>query len=142
MNLSSIVRLNSQGGSMEIEYRKIKEFEKDFKKLEKKFRTLTDDLKVAQRSAIELFHIKNIDNGGIFEITGVGSNEDIRLYVLKKFACRSIKGKGVRSGIRITYAYIPKDNLIVYIEIYFKGNKGVEDKERIIRVRKEIGGGF
>ena len=138
MNLSSIVRLNSQGGSMKMKYRETKEFQKDLKKLEKKFRTLRDDLKVAQKSAIELFHVHNIDNRSIFKITDVGSNEDISFYVLKKFACKSIKGKGARSGIRITYAYIPKENMVVYIEIYFKGKKEIEDKERIIRFRESI----
>ena len=57
MNLSSIVRLNSLGGSMKIKYSQTEEFKKDFKKLEKKYRTLKDDLLVAQRNAIEVFHI-------------------------------------------------------------------------------------
>jgi mRNA-degrading endonuclease RelE of RelBE toxin-antitoxin system len=123
---------------MKMEYSRTKEFQRDLKKLEKKFRTLKGDILTAQKSAIELFHLHNLNNGGIFEITGVGSNEDIRFYILKKFACKSLKGRGSNSGIRITYAYIFKDNRVVYIEIYFKGNKEVEDKERIIKVREEI----
>lgn len=138
MNLSSIVRLNSLGGSMKIRYSHTKEFKKDFKKLEKKYRTLKDDLLVAQRNAIEVFHINKLDNRSVFEITDVGSSDSVRFYILKKFACKGLKGRGGNSGIRITYAYIPKEKKVVYIEMYFKGKQEVEDKERIIKVRREI----
>lgn len=138
MSLSSIVRLNSLGGSMKIKYSQTEEFKKDFKKLEKKYRTLKDDLLVAQRNAIEVFHINKLDNRSVFEITDVGSCESVRFYVLKKFACKSLKGRGSNSGIRITYAFIPDENRVVYIEIYFKGKQEVEDKERIIKVREEV----
>jgi len=106
---------------MKIRYSQTKEFKKDFKKLEKKYRTLKDDLLVAQKNAIEVFHINKLDNRSVFEITDVGSCESVRFYVLKKFACKSLKGRGSNSGIRITYAYIPDENRVVYIEIYFKG---------------------
>jgi len=46
--------------------------------------------------------------------------------------CKSIKGKGVRSGIRIIYAYYEKENIIEFIEIYHKSDKLNEDKQRII----------
>jgi hypothetical protein len=49
----------------------------------------------------------------------------------KKFACKSLKGKGAKSGIRIIYAYFEQEDTIEFIEIYFKGDKENEDKERI-----------
>ena len=54
------------------------------------------------------------------------------IYKVTKFACKSIKGKGVRSGIRIIYAYYEKENIIEFIEIYHKSDKPNEDKQRII----------
>ena len=37
------------------------------------------------------------------------------------------------SGIRIIYAYYEKEDVIEFIEIYFKGDKADEDKKRIIK---------
>ncbi|XOB41337.1 MAG: hypothetical protein ACKKMW_01230 [Candidatus Nealsonbacteria bacterium] len=105
-------------------------FKKDFKKLHKKFRTLSKDLEVAKRNAIELYHIKRHDNQSVFFIPRFCS-ERIQICKLKKFACRSLKGRGVKSGIRIIYAFFPKKTRVVFIEIYFKGDKQNEDQSRI-----------
>jgi hypothetical protein len=50
--------------------------------------------------------------------------------------CRStavsrLKGKGVHSGIRVTYAYFSVEGRIEFIEIYYKGDQENEDRERI-----------
>jgi hypothetical protein len=37
------------------------------------------------------------------------------------------------SGIRIIYAYYENEDVIEFIEIYFKGDKENEDKNRIIK---------
>ncbi len=37
------------------------------------------------------------------------------------------------SGIRIIYAYYESEDVIEFIEIYFKGDKANEDKKRIIK---------
>lgn len=105
-------------------------FKKDLKKLLKRFRTLEEDLIVAKRDAIELFHIKNLDNRSIIPIIGFCS-EEIKIYKIKKFACKSIKNRGAMSGIRVIYALKEKELVIDFIEIYFKGDKENEDKERI-----------
>lgn len=44
-----------------------------------------------------------------------------------------MKGKGAASGIRIIYAYNEKEDIIEFIEIYFKGDKENEDRERILK---------
>jgi len=51
----------------------------------------------------------------------------------RKFACRSLKGRGVQSGIRIIYAYFQEKDKIELIEIYYKGDKESEDRQRIFR---------
>jgi hypothetical protein len=58
-----------------IEYVETALFKKDIKKLLKRFRTLEEDLIVAKRDAIELFHVKNIDNRSIFPIIGFCKEE-------------------------------------------------------------------
>ncbi len=106
------------------------EFAKDIKKLRKRFRTLNDDLETFTETALYLFHKLNIDNNGIFHIPGLGFGIP-RVFKAKKLACKALKGCGSHSGIRIIYAYYEKDDRIEFIEIYFKGDKENEDRERI-----------
>jgi len=117
-----------------IKYIESANFQKDFKKLSRKYPTLYEDFKIVKRAAIELFHLHNLNNQSVFEIPYLNGKEPI--YKLKKFACKSLKGKGNKSGIRIIYAYNQKNNIIHFIEIYFKGNKENEDKARIRKYLK------
>lgn len=110
---------------------RLPEFEKDLKKLLKRFRTLEDDLSNFIGSELNLYHKLGIDNKGIFQITGVPFH-DPKIYKAKKFACRSLKGRGVQSGIRVIYSYFDKIDKIEMIEIYFKGDKENEDRERFL----------
>ncbi len=106
------------------------EFKRDFKKLLKKFRSLNEDIEVAKAFAIELYHIQKINKQAIFPIPQF-CTEKIVICKLKKFACKALKGRGVKSGIRIIYAYYILTNAVDFIEIYFKGDSENEDKERI-----------
>jgi len=106
------------------------EFDKDLKKLLKRFKTLEDDLETFIKTELNLYHKLNIDNNGIFEIPGLGI-ENPRIYKAKKFACKSLKGKGVKSGIRIIYAYYDAIDSIELVEMYYKGDKDNEDRVRI-----------
>jgi len=108
------------------------EFEKDMKKFLKKFPTLEEDLKTFIEKQLNLYHKLDMDNKGIFQITGL-QIKNPKIYKAKKFACRSLKGKGVNSGIRVIYAYFKSEDRIDLIEIYYKGNKENEDKERILK---------
>lgn len=112
---------------MRVRYIEAVSFQKTFKKLLKKYPSLRDDLEVAKVNAIELFHLSKIDNKSVFRITGI-TPADIESYVVKKFACKSLKGSGVQSGIRLTYIYLPKLQEIVLIEIYHKNTSDIEDK--------------
>ncbi|MDP8202047.1 MAG: hypothetical protein P9M11_07885 [Candidatus Tenebribacter burtonii] len=114
----------------------LEEFQKDLKKLKKRFRTLDDDLITFIKAQLKLFHKINLDNQGIVEIAGLGI-EYPKIYKARKFACRSLKGTGSRSGIRIIYAYYPDLDKIEFIEIYYKGDKEKEDRERILKYYKD-----
>lgn len=114
------------------EVRRLPEFEKDFKKLLKKFHTLKEDLKTFIEKQLKLLHKLGIDNKGCVRISGLGITRP-EIYKARKFACKSLKGKGAASGIRIIYAYYKKEDIIEFVEIYYKGNKANEDKSRILK---------
>ncbi|MEA2097880.1 MAG: hypothetical protein U9P70_02290 [Patescibacteria group bacterium] len=117
---------------MKMNFKSTVEFQKDFKKLSKKFKTLDSDLmefkKVLNESPLGIGKHFNV-------ITKNGS-----IYIIKaRFFCRSLKKK----DLRIIYAYIENHQTvemvsIEFIEIYFKGNKANEDKERIKNFLKNI----
>jgi len=112
-------------------YNETEEFKHDIKKLLKKFSSLREDLEVNKQYRIELFHCKDINSNGIFEIEDVGNTNDLRFFKIKKFQCKSLKGKGARSGIRVIYAYLPINQTVVFLEIYFKSDQEKEKRERI-----------
>jgi len=106
------------------------EFEKDLKKLSKRFPSLKDDLKIFVKVAMNAFHKQNIDSRAIFHISDLGIHSS-KIYKAKKFACKALKGKGSQSGIRVIYAYDESEDRVEFIEIYYKGDKENEDRERI-----------
>lgn len=112
--------------------RKLTEFKKDFKKLAKKFRTLDEDLNTFIANQLKLTHKLNIDNKGVVRISDLGI-ECPKIYKARKFPCRALKGKGAASGIRIIYAYYENEDIIEFVEIYYKREKKNEDRERILR---------
>ena len=118
-------------------YDETEEFTRDFKKLLKRFSSLRDDLEVVKKNAIELFHIHKTDNRSVFEIQGAGNTEELQFYKIKKFACKSLKGRGMKSGIRVIYAFFAKRNLVAFLQIYFKANTENEDRNRIKDFLKE-----
>jgi hypothetical protein len=114
----------------------LREFKKDKKKLLKRFRTLDEDLDNFINVQLKLFHKLGIDNNAAVHISDLGINEP-KVYKVKKFACKALKGKGVQSGIRLIYSYFEIDDRIEFIEIYYKGDKENEDKERIKKLYRK-----
>ncbi len=114
------------------EVKRLVEFEKDLKKLLRKFRTLEEDLETFIQNQLNLYHKLRIDNKGIFPISDLGISYP-KIYKAKKFACRSLKGKGIASGIRVIYAYFEQEDAIELVEIYYKGEKENEDRNRVLK---------
>jgi len=113
-----------------IEYNETVSFQKDLKRLLKKYKTLEEDLETVKRDAIELYHLECIDNQSVFPIQGF-CTEEIQVCKIKKFACKTLKGRGAKSGMRVIYAFHCQIYRVDFIEIYFKGEKENEDRERI-----------
>ncbi|OGP11471.1 MAG: hypothetical protein A3G39_05915 [Deltaproteobacteria bacterium RIFCSPLOWO2_12_FULL_43_16] len=109
----------------------VPEFEKDMKRL-KRFSSLEEDLRMFIKVALNAFHKQNIDSRAIFHISDLGIHSP-KIFKAKKFACKALKGKGAQSGIRVIYAYHEKEDWIEFIEIYYKGDKESEDRERILK---------
>lgn len=110
-----------------IEFDELPEFGRDKKYLSKRFRSLSDDLsvmmKVLNDEPCELPPFS-------FQIEGLGIETCI--IKVKKIACKSLKGRGVNSGLRLIYAYFPERKRITFIELYYKGDKENEDRTRIL----------
>lgn len=104
------------------------EYKKDLKTLLKKYRTLHEDMEVVKKvlsvSPDERppFSFR-IDNLGI----------ETCVIKVKKIACRSLKGRGVNSGMRLIYALFKEEERIVFIELYHKSEQECEDKQRVIK---------
>lgn len=120
MNLFSTAPKKPQFANMTvIKYERHDKFEKQLKKLIKKYRSLEEDLKIVKKYAIEAFHIDGINNESVWLIPKF-DKKTIQIYKVKKFACKALKGKGVKSGIRVIYAFYPNQLKVEFLEIYFK----------------------
>jgi len=110
---------------------RLPEFERDMKRLMKRFRSLEEDLEIFIKTELKLFHKLGVDNKGVVRIAGLGIQTP-GIYKAGKFACRSLKGKGAQTGIRVIYAYFDENDRIELIEIYCKRDKESEDRDRIL----------
>ena len=104
----------------------LSEFDKDLKKLLKKYRSLKSDLEIVK---MILKTKPNERPPFSFRISNLGIETCI--IKVKKIACKSLKGKGVNSGLRLVYAYFEIEKKIVFIEIYHKKDQINENKQRI-----------
>ena len=112
-------------------YKNLDAFNKEFKKLSKRFITLEEDFKTFKKYALETFFGENkIDTKSFVKIEGL-CNEQYTSYKVLKFACKALKNRGNKSGIRIIFVKDNNSGLITFVEIYFKGDKENEDKEYI-----------
>ncbi len=102
-----------------IHYRRHDKFEKQIKKLIRKYRSLEEDLEIAKTYAIKAFHVDKQNNEAVLLVPGF-DKKTVQIYKIKKFTCKALKGKGVKSGIRIIYAFYPEKFEVEFLEIYFK----------------------
>lgn len=117
-------------------FEELAEFKKDLKTLTKKYRTLNDDLGVVKR-VLEVSPDERPPFS--FRIDDLGLKTCV--IKVKKIACKSMKGRGVNSGLRLIYAHFHEENKIVFIELYHKNSKEIEDKERILNNFKQFSNG-
>ncbi len=104
-------------------FSQLPEFKREFLKLSRKYKSLPEDLRKLEEI------ITNPDIGPV----GVGKNfvtlhHGDKLKIVKtRLACKSLRER----SMRIVYAYHEDVIRFMYIEIYYKGDKENEDRERI-----------
>ena len=113
-----------------INYKTLPEFEKDFKSLLKRYRTLESDFETFKKYTIETFYEKNVPTTAFVPVEGFCGEEYVSNKV-RKFACRSLPGRGSQSGIRIIFVWQAKTRMVTFVEMYFKGDKSEEDRARL-----------
>jgi mRNA-degrading endonuclease RelE of RelBE toxin-antitoxin system len=99
----------------------IENFEKDFKKIQKKYPSLQKDFQDF-KDFLRIFPT-GIGTGDIVQINGLGEEIAIPIFKVKSFRCYSIAKNSNKSGIRIIYAYDSSNEIIEFIEfieIYHK----------------------
>lgn len=99
------------------------EFQKELKKFLKKYRTLESDLAVAKLAITAEPTGDGTKHWNILKQSG-------EVYIIKmRMMCRAVRG----SDFRLIYKYDGINIEVVFIEIYYKGNKSREDIARYER---------
>ena len=105
---------------MTITFNELPEFSKEFKRFSKKYKSLLNDLVEFKR----IVSVIPLGNSKHFNV--ITRNEQCAIVKARLF-CRYLKG----SSLRIIYAFHCQSCKVEFIEIYFKGDKENEDRERI-----------
>lgn len=105
---------------MTTSFNELTAFSKEFKRLQKKYTSLSEDLDEFKR----VIEVAPLGTSKHFNV--VTKNEQC-VVVKARFFCRYLKG----SSLRIIYGCKKSSASIDFIEIYFKGDKENEDRDRI-----------
>ncbi len=106
-------------------FNELLKFSKEFKRFSKKYKSLPNDLEEFKR----IVNVTPFGNGKHFNV--VEKNEQCAIIKARLF-CRYLKG----SSLRIIYAFHCQSCKVEFIEIYFKGDKTNENRERIKKYLK------
>ena len=108
---------------MRITFDELSEFQKDFKRLVKKYPSLLRDFEL-RKSVLEHF-----PRGRKMDVDQI-PNLKIQSKIYKaRIDFKSLK----RDSLRLIYCYEEVISLITMIEIYFKGEHQLESRERIFK---------
>jgi len=105
---------------MAIYFDQYPDFSKAFARLAKKYRSLPDDIAEFKR----VLEVRPLGAGKHFNV--ITKTEDITVIKARLF-CKYLKG----ASLQIVYAYHANSSRLVFLEIYFKGDKENENRELI-----------
>ena len=106
-------------------FNELPEFQKELKWLGKKYKSLLNDLQEF-RNVVSAVPLGNSKHFNVIMQTEI-------LHIIKaRLFCRYLKG----TSLRIIYAYFKQNQQIEFIELYYKGDKENEDRERIKKYLK------
>jgi hypothetical protein len=103
----------------------------------RKFKTIGEDLERFEKALLANYPDLEPWGLNVCVVQGVSGIEYEKAYIAKKFKCVYLNSFQL---IRLTYTCDPGNNKIIFIEIYFKGDKEIEDKELIKKylVKKRV----
>lgn len=108
-----------------MEFVELPEFARELKRLAKKYRSLPDDLDVLKKTLqVPEMHVR-IRGGGKHWVC-VHRSEKVCVYKIR-LACRYLRS----TELRLVYARHLQEPRTVFLELYYKGDKENEDRERI-----------
>ena len=120
MRVSFIVMRGTPYETMTMTFDELPEFEKERKRLARKYRSLSEDLEEFQN----VVSVVPLGNRKHFAV--IAQNEKLHIVKARLF-CRYLKG----SSLRVIYSYFEQEQRIEFIEIYYKGDKENEDRHRV-----------
>ena len=100
-------------------FEQLPEFQKEFKRLSKKYRSLQKDLDDLEDV------LKTLPTGSGKNFTIIHSSSTVKI-IKTRLACESLRDR----SIRLIYAYFDDVVTFVHIEIYFKADEENEDVAR------------
>lgn len=110
-----------------MKFSRLNEFSKELKKFSKKYRSIENDLEEFKK----ILNVNPAGNSKHFNI--ITNKQESNIKIIKaRFFCQYLKG----STLRIVYAYSKDEIRIEFIELYFKGDKENEDRDRILEYLK------
>lgn len=112
---------------MTMRFNGLAEFEKELKRLSKKYRSLPEDLEEFKK-VISVIPLGNSKHFTVLHSVGTLKIVKARLF------CRYLKG----TSLRVIYSFDGTKIEFVFIELYFKGDKENEDRERIKAYLKDV----
>jgi hypothetical protein len=107
----------------------LSEFEKDLKRLLKRYLSLNEDLNKI-KSILEVYP----NTRPPFSFLIYNRSNTTCIIKIKKIACLSLRGKGVNTGLRIIYNFNQVSNTIEFIELYHKNDQSIEDQNRFLHL--------
>lgn len=111
-----------------MEFAELPEFSKDLKRLKKKYRSLDEDLKRLRDVLVQL-----PKGNGSKHWNRLHEREGLCIYKVR-LACIYLR----ETTMRVIYAYRIEKNTIDFIELYYKGEREMEDKQRLENYLKTL----
>ncbi len=104
-----------------MEYAELPEFSRELKRLNKKYLTLRDDLE-----SLKLTLSRAAPQSGGKHWNCLYRDEGVCIYKIR-LACRYLRA----TTMRVIYAHHIESTRIVFIELYYKSEKELEDGQRV-----------
>ena len=104
------------------------EFTRELKKLKRKYSSLEEDLE-----SLKPILMRYPEGRGEKHWNCLTQAETYSVWK-NRLACKTLRN----SSLRVIYVYFPQEQKIVFLEIYFKGDKENEDKKRLQQFLKGL----